>query len=172
VDGFYQLWFLVRYIHVASVALLTGGAVTLCALCVRTGGEAESAAAVLAAPVYEWMFWALAGITAVTGVSNLGLKGDGLMAPETMWGRALSMKLTAALVLLALSLVRTDFVIRCRAAAGLGVSAPGTAAPRTAAPRTSHLDRIRLVLGSLYGLTTIILLGALWLGLGLAHGRY
>jgi hypothetical protein len=58
-------------------------------------------------------------------------------------------------VLLALSLLRTDFVIRCSAAAGLRSS-----------------DRMRMVLGSLYGLTVIILLGALWLGLGLAHGRY
>jgi hypothetical protein len=153
-NAFYQLWFAVRYIHVASVALLTGGAVTLCALCVRPRGDGESAA-VLAAPVYEWMFWSLVGITVVTGVSNLGLKGDGLMAPETTWGRALTMKLTAVLVLLALSLVRTDFVIRCSAAAGLRGS-----------------GRMRIALGSLYGLTVIILLGALWLGLGLAHGRY
>jgi hypothetical protein len=151
----YQLWFAVRYIHLASVALLTGGAVTLCALCIRPRGDGETAAAVLAAPVYEWMFWSLVGITVVTGVSNLGLKGDGLMAPATTWGRALTMKLTAALVLLALSLVRTDFVIRCSAAVGLGVS-----------------DRMRKVLGALYGLTVVILLGALWLGLGLAHGRY
>ena len=154
-NAFYQLWFAVRYIHVASVALLTGGAVTLCALCVRPRADRETAAAVLAAPVYEWMFWSVVGITAVTGVSNLGLKGDGLMAPETTWGRALTMKLTAALVLLALSLVRTDFVIRCSAAVGRGVS-----------------DRMRTVLGALYGVTVVLLLGALWLGLGLAHGRY
>jgi hypothetical protein len=154
-SAFYQLWFAVRYIHVASVALLTGGAATLCALCVRPRGEMETAGAVLAATAYEWMFWSLVGITVVTGVSNLGLKGDGLMAPETLWGRALTIKLTAAMVLLALSLVRTDFVIRCSTAAGIGGS-----------------GRIRMVLGSLYGLTVTILLGALWLGLGLAHGRY
>ena len=154
-NAFYQLWFAVRYIHVASVALLTGGAVTLCALCVRPRGDGETAAVVLAAPVYEWMFWSLVGITVVTGVSNLGLKGDGLMAPETTWGRALTMKLAAALVLLALSLVRTDVVIRCSAAVGRGRS-----------------TRTCRVLGSLYGLTVILLLGALWLGLGLAHGRY
>ena len=154
-DAFYQLWFAVRYIHVASVALLTGGAVTLCALCVRRGGDGETMEAVLAAPVYEWMFWSLVGLTAVTGLSNLGLKGDGLLAPETTWGRALTTKLTAALVLLALSLVRTDFVIRCRAASALRANA-----------------RVRLVLGSLYGLTVAGLLVALWLGLGLAHGRY
>jgi hypothetical protein len=80
-SGLYQLWFAVRYIHVASVALLTGGAATLCALCVQPRGEVETAGAVLAATVYEWMFWSLVGITVVTGVSNLGLKGDGLMTP-------------------------------------------------------------------------------------------
>ena len=154
-NAFYQLWFAVRYIHVASVALLTGGAAMLCALCVRPRGDVQTAAAVLAATAYEWMFWSLVGITVVTGVSNLGLKGDGLMVPETMWGRALTIKLTAAMVLLAVSLVRTDFVIRCREAAPL--RAP---------------TRARLVLGSLYGLTVVILLAAFWLGLGLAHGRY
>src|SRR5258705_5786287 len=126
-NGLYQLWFAVRYIHVASVALLTGGAVTLCALCVRPRSEVAAGAAVLAAPVYEWMFWSAVGITVVTGVSNLGLKGEGLMAPETMWGRALTMKLTAVLVLLAVSLVRTDFVIRCRTAVRLGVVLTRTA---------------------------------------------
>jgi hypothetical protein len=154
-NAFYQLWFAVRYIHVASVALLTGGAVTLCALCVRPRGHGDTAAAILAAPVYEWMFWSIVGITVVTGVSNLGLKGDGLMAPATTWGRALTTKLTAALFLLALSLVRTDFVVRCGAAAVPGGS-----------------GRTRRVLGSLYGLTVVFLLGALWIGLGLAHGRY
>jgi hypothetical protein len=154
-NAFYQLWFAVRYIHVASVALLTGGAATLCALCARPRGEVETAGAVLAATMYEWMFWSLVGITVVTGVSNLGLKGDGLMAPETMWGRALTLKLSVVMVLLALSLVRTDFVIRCSTAAGI-----------------SRSGRICMVLGSLYGLTVITLLGALWLGLGLAHGRY
>jgi hypothetical protein len=65
------------------------------------------------------------------------------------------MKLAAALLLLALSLVRSDFVIRC--------SALSHAVPS---------DRARAILGSLYGLTVAVLLGALWIGLGLAHGRY
>lgn len=60
-NGLYQLWFGVRYIHVASVALLTGGAATLCGLCVRPRGEVETAGAVLAATAYEWMFWSLVG---------------------------------------------------------------------------------------------------------------
>jgi hypothetical protein len=33
-------------------------------------------------------------------------------------------------------------------------------------------DGARAILGVLYGLTVVILLGALWIGLGLAHGRY
>jgi hypothetical protein len=97
----------------------------------------------------------VAGVAVVTGVSNLGLKGEGLMGPATAWGRALSTKLGAVLVLLALSLVRGDFVIRCAAAKRADVTA-----------------RERAILGALYALTVVILLGALWIGLGLGHGRY
>ena len=151
----YQLWFAVRYVHVASVALLAGGAAVLCASCVapRTRGAAD--AVLVAALPYEWLFWSLAGVTVLTGVSNLGVKGDGLMGPATVWGKALTTKLSAALVLMALSLLRTDFVIRCSA--------------------LRHADlpsRARAVLGWMYGVTVAILLGALWIGLGLAHGRY
>ena len=151
----YPLWFAVRYVHVVSVALLAGGAMTLCALCLFSRPRGDADAAFLAASLYEWAFWSLVGVTVVTGVSNLGLKGDGLMGPATMWGRALTMKLAAALLLLALSLVRSDFVIRCSAVRHAGAS-----------------DRARAILGSLYGLTVAVLLGALWIGLGLAHGRY
>ena len=153
-DPFFQLWFAVRYLHVASVALIAGGALIVAASCLVAPSDSD-ADPLRAAAAYEWIFWLLTGAAIVTGVSNLGLKGDGLMAAETTWGRALTMKLTAALVLLALSLVRTDFVIRCSAVVGRGRSA-----------------RIRKVLGALYGLTVILLLGALWIGLGLAHGRY
>jgi hypothetical protein len=59
------------------------------------------------------------------------------------------------LMLLAVSLVRSDFVIRC------GV-----------APRAGVSSRIRAVAGWLYAATVAILLGAMWVGLGLAHGRY
>ena len=57
-------------------------------------------------------------------------------------------------MLLALSVVRSDFVIRCR---------------------ESNVDasaRARTILGTLYGLTLLVVLGALWVGLGLGHGRY
>ena len=69
-------------------------------------------------------------------------------------GAALSVKLAAVLSLLILSLVRSDFVIRCRARAAV------------------NAQRERIVLAALYGLSVALLLGILWAGLGLAHGRY
>jgi hypothetical protein len=33
-------------------------------------------------------------------------------------------------------------------------------------------QRVRVVLGTLYGLSVLVLLGVVWIGLGLAHGRY
>jgi hypothetical protein len=152
--AFFQLWFAVRYVHVASVALLIGGAFIMLAGILWARSVLEPAALFGVAAAYEWIFWSVVGVTAATGVSNLGLKGDGLLGPETTWGRALSVKLTAAFIILALSLIRTDMVSRCRAASG------------------AHPERGRVVLAALYGLTIAVLLTALWLGLGLAHGRY
>ena len=150
----YQTWFAVRYVHLASVALLIGGAFTTFALCATTGALAESRAALAIAVLYERLFWLVAGVTVATGISNLGLKGQGLLGPETTWGAALTLKLATVLFLLALSLVRSDFVIRCLARAD------------------ADTGRERLVLTLLYALTVVVLLHALWSGLGLAHGRY
>jgi hypothetical protein len=152
-DPFFQLWFAVRYVHVASVAVLAGGALIIAASCVAPGAAAVEASRVAA--VYEWTFWLLAGLVAVTGVSNLGLKGAGLMGPATSWGGALTTKLSAVLILLALSVVRSEFVIRC-----------------SVAPRTALSARIRVATGGLYAATAAALLGVMWIGLGLAHGRY
>src|SRR6185295_5907443 len=102
-----------------------------------------------------WGFWSLIGVTVATGVSNLGLKGDGLLGPQTGWATALTIKLTAVLLLFVLSLVRTDLVIRLSAARAAAAS-----------------ERGRVALGALYGLTVAVMLGALWIGLGLAHGKY
>lgn len=151
----YPLWFAVRYVHVVSVAILTGGAVTVCASCLSSRAAPERQLARGLAPAYEWAFWSIAGVTVATGISNLGLKGDGLLGPETTWGTALLVKLIAVFLLMALSLVRTDVVIRC------------LKMPRAGGPARAHT-----VLSALYGLTVIVLLGALWIGLGLAHGRY
>jgi hypothetical protein len=154
VTASYQLWFAVRYIHVASVTLLLGGSALLCAWSVSLKEEHGAAAVVQAASTFEWMFWSIAGVLVLTGVSNLGLKGDGLMPPNTTWGAALSVKLAVALTLLAVSLTRSDIVIRCRQT-------------RFVSP-----ERAGRVLGWMYGFTVVLLLTALWIGLGLAHGRY
>ena len=151
----YQLWFAVRYLHLASVTVLAGGASIVCVLCTSFRAARESAAPIAAAVVYEWAFWLSIGVTVATGVSNLGLKGEGLLSSYTGWGTALSVKLVGVLFLLALSVVRSDFVIRC-----------------SAASHTGGFGRGRVVLSALYGLTVAMLLGALWIGLGLAHGRY
>lgn len=151
----FQLWFAVRYVHVASIALLAGGAMLLAAWCLVPRPATGAAAALAAAPIYEWTFWLLVGLVAVTGVSNLGLKGEGLMGPASSWGRALTTKLAAVVTLLAVSVLRSDFVIRCGAVSRLVVS-----------------SRPRVVAGWLYAATVAILLAAMWMGLGLAHGRY
>jgi hypothetical protein len=150
----FDTWFAVRYVHVASIALLAGGAFASMALCVSAGAAGPSRGSFLAVTMYERAFWLIAGVTAATGISNLGLKGDGLLGPETNWGTALLVKLSAVLFLLALSVVRSDFVLRC-----------GTRPDATC-------DRERTALMTLYGVTLAVLLGAMWAGLGLAHGRY
>ena len=159
-DSSYQLWFAVRYVHIVSAALLTGGAVLAFATCAVWAGDrpgtvpGQAPPLLTAAAAYEWTFWLVAGFAAVTGVSNLGLKGDGLLGPGTSWGTALSLKLSAVVALLALSFIRTDIIVRC-----------------CAAKQIDH-RHARRVLAALYAATAVALLGALWLGLGLAHGRY
>jgi hypothetical protein len=155
-SGFFQLWFAVRYVHVASVTVLAGGALMTCVRFVssQSQGELETRSAIAAAAIYEWTFWSVVGLTAVTGVSNLGLKGDGLLGPETNWGTALSVKLAMVFAILAVSLIRSDVVIR------------------SGSVRPADPERIRRALATLYGLTAVVLMGALWIGLGLAHGRY
>jgi hypothetical protein len=150
----FELWFAVRYLHVASVTLLVGGALVTCGLCLVLAADAESSVLPRITALYEWMFWSVVGVTVVTGISNLGLKGEGLMPAASSWGRALTVKLSLAILLLCIALLRSDVVIRLRGA-GAGASA-----------------RANQVLASLYGVTVVLFLAALWLGLGLAHGRY
>jgi len=146
----YQTWFAIRYVHIVSAAVLSGGALAVCTLISRPAAAFDPRTTLAAAALYERAFWALAGVTVATGVSNLGLKGDGLLGPHTAWGTALSLKLTLALLLLLLSAVRSDFVAR---------TPPPT-------------PRARAALIALYGSTAAVMFAALWIGLGLAHGRY
>jgi uncharacterized membrane protein len=150
VDPFYHLWFAVRYAHVAAAAILIGGALLVAVLSLLGDHDAS----ISAAGAYEWIFWIVVGVSVVTGVSNLGLKGDGLLGPDTGWGRALTAKLAAVLILLPLSLARSSFVAR----------SPGA--------RPLQKERRALVIRGLHGATAVLLVVVLWFGLGLAHGRY
>ncbi len=128
----YQTWFAVRYVHIVSVALLSGGALTVCAVSASSAAITEPKPALMLAVAYERAFWLAAGVMVATGVSNLGMKGDGVLGRDTAWGAALFVKLTGVAFLLMLSLIRSDFVARC------------------AAPTHQHSRRARAVFISLY----------------------
>jgi len=114
-DVSYQLWFAVRYVHVACIALLAGGAFLLTTYSARTAVASQVMSVAVA---YEWSFWAAVAIAVATGVGNLGLKGDGLLCANTGWGTALTLKLALVLALFALSLIRSDLVIRLKELSG------------------------------------------------------
>src|SRR6267143_7304738 len=104
----------IRWLHVAAMATAFGGAVTVLALAIRPG--IDSASAVLGVAVrYEWLFWAAAGVLAMTGIGNLAAFGAGLLGPSTNWGTTLLLKLGSVLTLVVLSLPRTLAVARMSA---------------------------------------------------------
>jgi len=138
----------VRWLHVAAMAAAFGGAITVLALATRPG--ADSAGAVVAVAIrYEWIFWAAAGVLAMTGIGNLAAFGAGLLGPATDWGATLLLKLGSVLALVVLSLPRTLAVARI--SASIGEAAPGSF----------------ITLRNLYGATTgafaVILALAVWL---------
>jgi hypothetical protein len=104
----------------------------VCAVSASSAAITEPKPALMLAVAYERAFWLAAGVTVATGVSNLGMKGDGVLGPDTAWGAALFVKLTGVAFLLMRSLIRSDFVARC------------------AAPTHQHSRRARAVLISLY----------------------
>ena len=82
----------IRWIHVAAMATAFGGAITVFALSTRPG--AAPASAVMAVAIrYEWLFWAAAGVLAMTGIGNLAAFGAALLGPSTDWGATLTLKL-------------------------------------------------------------------------------
>jgi len=90
----------IRWVHVAAMATAFGGAITVLALSTRPG--ADSAEAVTAVAVrYEWLFWAAAGVLAMTGIGNLAAFGAALLGPATNWGATLLLKLGSVLALVA-----------------------------------------------------------------------
>jgi len=140
----------IRWLHVAAMATAFGGAVT--ALALSTRPAADSASAVVAVAVrYEWLFWAAAGVLAMTGIGNLAAFGAGLAGPGTPWGATLMLKLWSVLTLVVLSLPRTLAVARLSA---------------SSEPAGDLTVRLRNLYGATAGAFAVILALAIWL----AHG--
>jgi hypothetical protein len=141
----------IRWVHVAAMATAFGGAVTVFALSTRPG--AASANAVIGVAVrYEWMFWAAAGVLAMTGIGNLAAFGAALLGPATDWGATLTLKLGSVLALILLSLPRTLAVAR--------MSASAEAVPQGA------IVTVRNLYGGTTGAFAAILALAVWLANG------
>ena len=141
----------IRWLHVAAMATAFGGAITVLALSTRPG--VDSASAVIAVAVrYEWLFWAAAGVLAMTGIGNLAAFGAALLGPATDWGMTLVLKLGSVLALVLLSLPRTLAVARMSAS--------------TRAMPAGAIGTVRNLYGATTGAFAAILAMAIWL----AHG--
>ena len=141
----------IRLLHVAAMATAFGGAVTVLALSTRPG--ADSAVAVVnVAMRYEFLFWAAAGVLAMTGIGNLAAFGAALLGPATNWGATLLLKLGSVLALIVLSLPRTLAVARIGASTG-GIG-------------QSSITTLRNLYAATSGAFAVILALAVWL----AHG--
>ena len=103
------------------------------------------------ARAYEWIFWGAMGVLVMTGIGNLAAFGEGLPEPETDWGTALVIKLTAVGVFGVASLVRSLLVVQ------LGET------PERIGPTTLY------VLGWAYAGTALAALGIVGLAVWLAH---
>jgi len=139
----------IRWLHVAAMATAFGGAVSVLALSTRPG-DVSAGAIVGVAIRYEWIFWAAAGVLAMTGIGNLAAFGAALLGPATNWGVTLLLKLGSVLTLVVLSLPRTLAVARMSA---------GPIAPS-----------VMIAVRNLYGATTGAFAAILAMAIWLAHG--
>ena len=149
----HALSLLVRWVHVASMAFLLGGALLLCGLSLRGGAlpAAERARLlVFVAGRYEFYFWLALGLIVITGIGNLGALGLALPGPGTVWGARFVVKLALVLLFVPLSLVRTLLI------AGLD-------SPHRAFDPAGMLRNI-------YGGTAAYAIAILFMAVSLAHG--
>lgn len=142
----HTLSFLIRWIHVISMSILL-------AVFPGDGPARAGQLARLAARRFEFLFWLAVGLSALTGVGNLGAFGAGLPGPGTRWGVIFMLKLVLVVTFILLSLLRTLMVARLQP---LDESPPG--------------DSIAVPLRSLYAGTAAFVLVILFLAISLAHG--
>jgi putative copper export protein len=143
--------FVVRWLHVTSVAFLFGGALLLFILFLiskRRGADRQTLLDLMQA--YEWASWAAIGLVVMTGAGNLGHLGDALPDPNSQWGQRLTMKLGLVGVFLAFSAVRS-----------LGVTLVQL---RPEAQRS-----IPAALQGMYGATAVFVAAILGVAVALAH---
>ena len=141
----------IRWLHVAAMATAFGGAVTVLALAAHPNADAPDSMVDVAIR-YEWIFWAAAGVLAMTGIGNLASFGADLSQPSSPWGATLMLKLGSVLALVVLSLPRTLAVARMSGSTG--------------ALATGFSTKLR----NLYGATTAAFATILALAVWLAHG--
>src|SRR3979411_1857868 len=133
------------------MATAFGGAIPGLALATRPGPD--SANAVLTVAIrYEWIFWAAAGVLAMTGIGNLASFGADLSQPSSPRGATLMLTRGSVLAMRVLSLPRTLAVARMSGSTG--------------ALATGFSTKLR----NLYGATAAAFATILALAVWLAHG--
>lgn len=117
--------YLVRWLHVGSMAGLFGGAMLILAISLQSPdhGGVRHGMLLAVAQTYEWLFWLAVGLLVMTGVGNLGAFGEAVPDRETAWGGKLVVKLAAVGAFALFSLARTLLVIILGAATDRGASA-------------------------------------------------
>ncbi len=150
-----------RWVHIASAALMLGGAALLWALASRGSRRGvpprspsdQTDLLLFAAERYEWLFWGALGLIVLTGIGNLGAFGFSIPDPDTVWGVRLTVKLALVGAFMLFSLLRTLVVVRAR-----------QAGESLEASRAIRLFRI------FYPVTALTVFGILLLAVLLAHG--
>jgi len=151
----HSLSLVVRWVHVASMALLLGGAILLWGLGVKARAlppAEQNRLLLFVAERYELFFWAAIGLLVITGVGNLGALGMALPYSGTTWGGRFVLKLALILSFVPLSLVRTLLIVRLAAAE-----------PADDAVLATPLRNV-------YALTTLYAVTILFMAVSLAHG--
>jgi putative copper export protein len=145
--------FLIRTVHLVSVAFLLGGALLLLLLFqIRRKGRLEGSSLLEVLRVYESASWASVGLAVMSGVGNLGRFGEALPKADTEWGREFSVKMVLVLLFVLLSVVRTLSV--------------AFASSSGAAPISRKVERNLL---GLYGASAVLLVAVAGFAVAMAH---
>ena len=144
---------LIRWIHVASVANLLGGAFLLLILAWREIGGAtrETSRSILVlARTYEAVFWVTLGLIVATGIGNLGAFGTALPGTQSAWGVKFIIKMSVVTLLILFSIARSFFIVSLDA-------------------HTTDFKSPFQFAQFCYGITAALMIAILFLAVSLAH---